>query len=1567
MDLTRAALLTALTALAACHEGGGKGPADASPTEPPDPHHSGPGTTEPHEPPPPLQAWSRDVEDTPGSVAVTELMVDAGPGDPLEWIELYNPAVVDLELTGWTLRGAVDYAFPAGTRLPARGHLVVASDPTRLAGAGALGPFAGRLDDSGERLELFTNGGRRVESVRYGAAEPWPVGADGTGHSLAKRWVEGPGDLGEGWVASPERGGTPGAPNGVDPLAPPVVADLVPADATWRVDDQGGPGDAGWADVGYDDSGWATGAAPFVVAGSGLVPATIRYTADNDAAVYLGAADGSDLQLVADDFVGDWTTAKSVATVVGPADHLFVVAWEDPAYDGGPQMVIAEVELPSGVVGTSAAAVEWALGPAGGAPTVGADPPPTEAEVAAAVAAADLAGSWGTPAAEAPPASAPWGPTVGASFDPSTSYVWPDTFGDVSITNLDATWVVLRSVDPVVGAGTPLPTAPRPARFRIDFDLQLDPASAELHLDCDVDDGARFVLNGTEVLRHHLPAGPLAADTLATVVVTDDPSLVATVPPGACVRGLNTLAVEVFQATPDPAEDLRFGCALTARASASDPSAAPLAFAEVPAAGAAPFVVDLLVGDVPDGLTLTSSAGGAWAVPPLEAGLAAVPLEPAPAAGDVLVLEAGDGTLLDAVRVDVRGWARLDDAGPWRVPDEPTPGAPNAVTVEGRVVLNELAYHRAARSVDGAPVEERPDEWLELHNRSDEDVDLSGWQLVDAVEYVFPEGTTLAAGGFLVVAGDASALRAEVPGVTVVGDFVGTLADSTDRVVLRDARGNPVDAVRYFDGGRWPDAADGGGSTLERRDPWADGLAAEAWAPSDESAGAGWTDVVVSGVAAPSAVGPDGLWDELVLGLLDAGEVLIDDVSVVRDDVGIELVVDGGFDAPGAWRLLGNHRHSAVVPDPDDPGNPVLRLVATGPTEHMHNHAETTLRAPVATASYTVRLRARWVSGSNALHSRLYFQRLPRVTRIPRPDAWGTPGRANSRREDLGPTYADLRHEPAAPAPGEPVSVRVTAADPDGLGEVVLWSSVDGGPFEASAMAPGGGGTHVGALEGQPAGTVVQFYVEATDGQGARSTFPTGGPTSRALVRWDAADLPGDLHSVRLILTAADSDWLHDPPNLMSNDRLGATVVLDDARAVYDVGVRAKGSERGRPSTVRLGYGLQFPRESPFRGSQRTVLLDRSQGVEFGQREFLLNLVAGRVGLPSAEYNDLAWAVTPRPEHTGTVELQIDRLSDLVLDNQFARGGDGPEYDYELVYYPYTTDDGTPEGQKLPQPDGVVGTPLTDLGPDPEAWRWTFALQNRREHDDHQPAMDLCRAVAGTSGDPVEDVIDVDQWLASFAFATLAGAGDNYGGDGAQHNARFYARPEDGRLLYFPHDLDYFGASTMPVVGNGDLQRLIADPGRRRTYYQHLFDLVDRGFAPAALDADCAQVALLLPAQDLAGACRQMRDRADWVLAGAPDAVLARYPVVPFAITTRGGADFAVAAADVTLEGDGWIDVREVWWSGSPAPLAVTWLDADSWRVVVPLAPGANAIALTATDLAGATVGTDTITVSSTP
>ena len=43
-----------------------------------------------------------------------------------------------------------------------------------------------------------------------------------------------------------------------------------------------------------------------------------------------------------------------------------------------------------------------------------------------------------------------------------------------------------------------------------------------------------------------------------------------------------------------------------------------------------------------------------------------------------------------------------------------------------------------------------------------------------------------------------------------------------------------------------------------------------------------------------------------------------------------------------------------------------------------------------------------------------------------------------------------------------------------------------------------------------------------------------------------------------------------------------------------------------------------------------------------------------------------------------------------MLDAQFDGGSEGMRYEYELVYYPLTTDDGSPGGLKLPQPDRVV-------------------------------------------------------------------------------------------------------------------------------------------------------------------------------------------------------------------------------------------------------------------------------------
>jgi len=385
-----------------------------------------------------------------------------------------------------------------------------------------------------------------------------------------------------------------------------------------------------------------------------------------------------------------------------------------------------------------------------------------------------------------------------------------------------------------------------------------------------------------------------------------------------------------------------------------------------------------------------------------------------------------------------------------------------------------------------------------------------------------------------------------------------------------------------------------------------------------------------------------------VLGLLGAGEVLLDDISVIEDPDGsaIPLIQNGTFEfgTPETWRLVGNHRHCEVITDPDDINNKVLRFVATGPTEHMHNHAETTLaggRTITNGVEYEISFRAKWIAGSNQLNSRLYFNRLPRTTLIDRPERNGSPGVQNTRYQaDVGPIFSDLSHFPPVPFESEPVTVSVAANDPNTVSGMTLFWRIDGQSWNSESMVLGDM-TYQAQIPAQPASTVVQFYIHATDGLGNVAMFPPAGPDSRAMYKVDdglAAD--NGLHNLRIIMNADDYNWMHTNINLMSNDRVGATVIYNESEVYYDAGVRLKGSQRHRHVVDHVGFNVKFPSDQAFNGVHETVAVDRSEGTMFGQREMLINLTMNRGGqCKLSKYSDLIKVIAPANEHTSSAEL----------------------------------------------------------------------------------------------------------------------------------------------------------------------------------------------------------------------------------------------------------------------------------------------------------------------------------------
>ncbi|MFO8012049.1 MAG: CotH kinase family protein, partial [Phycisphaerae bacterium] len=741
-----------------------------------------------------------------------------------------------------------------------------------------------------------------------------------------------------------------------------------------------------------------------------------------------------------------------------------------------------------------------------------------------------------------------------------------------------------------------------------------------------------------------------------------------------------------------------------------------------------------------------------------------------------------------------------DVAGPRFEPMEP-----RLLLDAGPVVINEIMYHPA-----GVP-EPLGEEFVELYNAGPDPVNLNGWRLNRGVDYTFGD-MTLGAGETLVVAGDTAAFQAAHPDFTgtVVGGWEGHLSNSGEDVELENALGDRIDLVSYADQGDWAHREYSRG--VERVE-----------------------SLTVDGTEATARIVDHGVFfvddPDATVEIFGANEPEYNGVFDVTDATAYSISFDLGVEPAGPatgtilCRQLTDEDHTgwSWVSMADGLGRSVELINGAFSNETGQNWA------------------ASLADG-------------------------GTPGAANSvAAADIAPVIRDVSHGPAVPGTADPVTVTCEVVDDHGAPlTVTLHTRVDTEEtdFTPHAMfddgqhgdGPAGDGVY-GATVGPFAteGTIVEFYVEASDGTHAR-TWPaparlpgdpvTYGQAANALFQVDNGYVaptewtPGRMPIYRLIMRDAERDELIQDicgtGDHESNAQMNGTFIsVDgvDVRVRYQVGIRNRGA--GSRTSSPYNHRVNFPHDTPWKGVTNLNLNHRYSWVQV-----IGSSLWQAAGLAAADATGVEVRVNGVDRAETGSEMYGAYAAVEVLDDDFA--------DH---WWP---DDSA--GDLWRCSDNDIPGQQADLdweGANPDAYRDTYDKQTNAGADDWSGLLDLCHTLINapdeTFLDEVSQRIDLDQWLRHIAVDALAGNLEGGLTSGRGDDFAMYQGVADPRFLLVPHDLDtLFGQgdhspdpdrSIFVYDGVDGLDRLLHHPDVVARYYAQYLDLIETVFAPEAFEA----------------------------------------------------------------------------------------------------------------------------------
>jgi len=916
----------------------------------------------------------------------------------------------------------------------------------------------------------------------------------------------------------------------------------------------------------------------------------------------------------------------------------------------------------------------------------------------------------------------------------------------------------------------------------------------------------------------------------------------------------------------------------------------------------------------------------------------------------------------------------------------PTPGSANNRRRIEDLVINEVMYHSITDEDDA--------QYVELHNRGNAAVDLSGWRFVDGIDFEFPEGARIAANGYAVVARDLGWLLERYPQLNTnnsFGNFDGQLSRSGERLALakRDfvqltnefgveytnTIAIVVSEISYKDGGRWPETADGGGSSLELMDARADTRLAANWAASDETAKAPWTTVEVTGRLEMG--GGNGAANRLQIIMQGAGECLVDDVELIPQG-STNILINGDFDTvTNTWRFFGNHRGSAIENIgvvPNQSGQNVLHVRAPGDGDTANNAIRGNLTRTFGTGTGTIRARVRWLSGWPEALFRIRGNWLELPARMEVPANLGTPGLANSRRVANGaPAIHSVSHYPPSPRASEPVLVTCRVSDPDGVAQPELRFRIDSSQTLTTILMRddglsgdllAGDGLYSATLSARSANTLVAFRIEADDDAavGDKAVFPTGAPARECLVRWGDEIPFGTMGHYHMWSTAATESARAANPDLDNTFR-DATLAYGNTRVIYNVGFRDKGS----PFHGGGGdFALTVPRDDLLLGIDDRVFASTGNGGSegTGMKTDVAGWLGEQMAIPFLHNHFM------RLYRNGNLVREV--MLDMEQPNRYYAqswfGGGGVKDDLFKIAIWFEFDDGNSSfSSTIATFERFLSNGLYKLA----RYRWNWQLRPSTETaNDYSTLFNLITA-ANSSTDRTRTlplIANLEEWMRVFAFHRVIGNWDSWTYNVGQ-NMYLYA-PLGGRAALLPWDIDFVlgegDGTSGPLFNSQDstMGQLFNLPPYRRMLWRAYEDAANGPLVAANFQPQIEARRSAFAKNGITGLASPtsitsyMNGRRNYILGQIRTA-----DAKGFAITSNGGADLTSADSSIVLAGFAPFAVATIEVNGVPFP--VNWVNATNWQVTVPLGSRTNLLEITGKDLRGASVtnAADTITV----